>query len=46
MSPIALQTVVRRTAHPSRLGRGPSLRAVLLADSLPLGSLLPGLLLP
>jgi len=46
MSPIAPQTVVYRTAHPSRPGEGLTSRAVLLADSLPLDSILPGLLLP
>jgi len=46
MSPIAPQTVVHHTAHPSLPGQGVSLRAVLLADPRPLGSLLPGLLLP
>jgi hypothetical protein len=46
MSPIASQTVAHRTADLSRPGEGLSLRTVLLADSLPLGALLPGLLLP
>jgi hypothetical protein len=46
MSPIAPQTVVYRTAHPSRPGEGLTSSAVLLADSLPLDSLLPGVLLP
>ena len=46
MSPIAPQTAVYRNARPARPGEDMSLRAVVLADSLPLGSLLPGLLLP
>jgi hypothetical protein len=46
MSSNAPQTVVYRTAHPARPGEGLASRAVLLADSLPLDSLLPGLLLP